>query len=130
MSTLRHQRGRWAEERAAQALLQSGYRVVDRNVRVGSLELDIVARDGPTIVVVEVRCRGAGAWTRPLSSVDRTKQERIGRAAGVLWASRWSHWRGVERVRFDVITVDPGGRVDHVRAAFCSDPKSWSFRVY
>lgn len=113
-----------------QALRRAGLAIVDRNVRVGSLELDIVAREGPVVVVVEVRSRGRNAWTRALGSVDRRKRDRIVRAAGVLWASRWSHWRGVERVRFDVVTVDRRGRLTHVRAAFASAPNLATHRVY
>lgn len=130
-SSLRHERGRWAESLAVQALRDAGLRVLERNVRVGSLELDVIARDGPSLVVVEVRCRSQRAWTGALSSIDRVKRDRITRAAAVLWASRWSRLPGVDRVRFDVVTVEPRSRrVHHVRAAFAATPDAGSPRLY
>ena len=96
--------------------------ILGQNMRVSRLELDVVARDGDAIVVVEVRARGPTAWARPLASVDPTKRERIRRAAAVLWARRWSRIPGVERVRFDVVAVDVARdgsvRLRHFRAAF------------
>ena len=114
--------GRRAEAAAVAHLRALGMRILDCNLRVSRLELDVVARDGDTIVVVEVRARGPTAWARPLASVDPKKRERIRRAAAVLWARRWSRLPGVNRVRFDVITVDLGRggqiRLRHLRAAF------------
>lgn len=114
--------GRTAEAAAVAHLRALGMQIVSQNLRVSRLELDVVARDGDTIVVVEVRARGPTAWSRPLESVDPKKRERIRRAAAVLWARRWSRLPGIHRVRFDVVTVDlsPRGelRLRHVRAAF------------
>ncbi len=92
------------------------------NVRVGRLELDIVAREGPVVIVVEVRTRSAGAWVRAIDSVDRRKRERVRRAGEALWAARFAEDPSVERMRFDIASVDldaPGGpTVEIVRAAF------------
>ncbi len=96
--------------------------VVERNLRVSHLEIDIVARDGPDIAIVEVRTRGAGAWQGALGSVGWIKQQRLRDAGKLLWARRFSKWPGVERVRFDVAAVDlearAGPEVEYVRAAF------------
>ena len=118
----RHLRGRAAEEVVAAYLERHGMRVVERNLRVRRLEIDIVARDGSCIVIVEVRTRGAGAWVRSFGSVDGVKRERLRRAAALMWKHRWSRWRGVNRVRFDVAAVDldadAGPHVEYLRAAF------------
>jgi len=118
----RARRGAEAEDAAAAYVAEQGMAVLDRNVRVGHLELDIIAQDGPVIAVVEVRTRGAGAWQRPLSSLGHSKCQRVRRAAAILWSRRWRKRRGVERVRFDVAAVDldvPGApQVEYVRAAF------------
>lgn len=97
--------------------------LLDRNVRVGRLEVDLVLRDGPAVVVVEVRSRGPGSWQRALESIDRAKRARLRRAGRRLWASRYQHVAGVERLRFDVVAVDLDTRADqpaveHVKAAF------------
>jgi putative endonuclease len=74
-------------------------------LRVGRLEIDLVARRGPVIAVVEVRTRGASAWTRAFGSVDRQKQARVRRAGERLWQRRYKHDPSVERLRFDVASV-------------------------
>jgi putative endonuclease len=119
---VQHDRGRAAEDAAAEHVVARGMRLVERNLRVGKLEIDIVARDGPDIALVEVRARGPTAWQRALGSVGHVKQRRLRDAGKLLWARRFSKWPGVERVRFDVAAVDleaPGGpRVEYLRAAF------------
>jgi len=102
----RHERGRRAEELVAQALAGRGYEIVGRNIRVGSLEIDILARIGAVLAVVEVRTRGRGSWTSATASVTATKQRRVRDAASVLWASRFSKDPTLERVRFDVASVN------------------------
>lgn len=96
--------------------------VLERNLRVGRLEIDIVARDGPVIAIIEVRTRGPGAWQGPLSSIDAGKRKRLRRAAERLWLRRFRHLEGIERLRFDVAAVDleaePGPEVEYIRGAF------------
>jgi putative endonuclease len=117
----RHRRGRRAETIAAQHVLGMGMRVLERNLRVGYLEIDILARDGDRIVVIEVRTRGKSAWQAALDTVTWRKRERLRRAAAILWSRRWSKQRGIHAVRFDVVGIDleqdPPG-VTYVRAAF------------
>lgn len=110
-----------AEAAVAEYLKQLGFEVVATNLRVGHLEIDIVARRGPLIVVVEVRTRGVTAWTRGLASVNWKKRERIRRAGQRLWQSRYRHDCSAERMRFDVASVsfiDGDPRVEYVQAAF------------
>lgn len=64
-----------------------------------------MARRGPVIAVVEVRTRGASAWTTPFGSVDKKKQLRLRRAGERLWQRRYKHDASVERLRFDVASV-------------------------
>lgn len=115
-------RGARAERAAADYLIASGLQVLARNVRVGRLEIDLVARDGPVIAVVEVRTRGQGSWQRALDSVDHRKRARLRQAGERLWRDRFSQEPDVERMRFDLaaVTFAPGGEVlvEHVRAAF------------
>ncbi len=96
--------------------------VLELNLRVHQLELDIVARDGNVIAIIEVRTRGRGSWAKALASVDGRKRERLRRAAKLLWARRFSKMADVQRMRFDVVAVDldhaAGVKVEYVRAAF------------
>jgi putative endonuclease len=101
--------GRQAEAAVADLLFAKGYTLLARNLRLGALELDIVARKGALLVVVEVRTRGAGAWARALESVTWAKRLRLRRATGRLWRARLSALRGVQRVRIDVAAVSFAG---------------------
>ena len=89
----RLERGRRAEEAAAAFAISSGMIVVARNVRVGRLEIDLVAIDDDCVVVIEVRTRGPGSWVGPLTSVDWRKRARLRAAGTSLWRTRFrSHW--------------------------------------
>ena len=111
-----------AEQAAEHHLAACGLIILDRNVRVGRYEIDLLAREGPVLVVIEVRARGAGALVRALDTIDRRKQARLRLAASWLWRDRFSRDLRFERVRFDCVgvTFDESGRpiVEHVRAAF------------
>jgi len=113
--------GRRAEAAVVRYLEREGYQIVGTNLRLGHLELDIVARQATTIVVVEVRTRGKGAWTTGFGSIDAKKRQRIRRAGERLWQRRYRNDLSVERMRFDAasVTFEAGeAHVDHVIAAF------------
>jgi putative endonuclease len=110
-----------AEEAVAALLVQGGFEIVARNLRLGRLELDIVARRGPLLVVVEVRHRGAGSWTSGFGSIDPKKRQRVRRAGERLWQRRYRSDDSVERLRFDAASVtfeDGVPRVEYSEAAF------------
>jgi putative endonuclease len=114
--------GARAERAVAAHLEAAGLEILALNLRIGRLEIDVVARDGPVIAVVEVRSRGPGAWVRPLDSVDAKKRERVRRAGERLWRDRFAGDLRVERMRFDLAAVellpDGGARIEIVKAAF------------
>ncbi len=120
--SLRARRGALAERIAARHVARLGMTVLHRNLRVGYLEIDIVAREGRSMVVVEVRSRGGGSWLRALDTISAVKRHRLRRAAAILWARRWRKLPGIDRVRFDVASVDLDRlgepSVEYVRAAF------------
>lgn len=110
-----------AEEAVCAHLAARGVTVLATNVRVSREELDIVARDGELILIVEVRTRGAGAYARAFASIGWRKRKHIVDAATVLWTTRLSKMPGVERVRFDVAGVTFDGdaaEVEYVKGAF------------
>jgi putative endonuclease len=113
--------GARAENLVATWLAAQGYAIVARNLRLGELEIDVVARRGPVIAVVEVRTRGAGAFTSSFGSIDAGKRMRIRRAGERLWQRRYRHDRSVERLRFDVASVNLAAKppsIEYVIAAF------------
>jgi putative endonuclease len=105
----------------AEWLVARGFDIVATNLRVGQYEIDVVARSGPLIVVVEVRTRGKSAWTSAFGSLGPAKQRRIRRAGAWLWERRYRHDPSAERLRYDAASVTFVGdvaNVDYVPAAF------------
>lgn len=113
--------GQRAEDAVARYLESAGCSIVERNLKLGRLEIDIVARRGELILVVEVRTRGAGAWTTGLGSMSLAKRQRIRRAGQRLWRDRFKADSSVARMRFDAASVVFHGDradIDYVVAAF------------
>jgi putative endonuclease len=98
-----------------------GFQIVATNLRLSYLEMDVVARRGDLVVVVEVRSRGRGAWTSGFGSIDGKKRYRIRLAGQRLWQRRYQQDASVKRLRYDAASVvfGPGGPVvEYVEAAF------------
>src|SRR5438132_12871347 len=73
--------GRDAETAAAAYLTRAGFRVLERNVRLGHGEIDLVCRDGDVVGFVEVKCRRATWGDPPAAAVSWHKQRRLTRLA-------------------------------------------------
>jgi putative endonuclease len=124
MTYARQRLGRSAEALVAERLEQAAWRIVDRNVRLPSGELDIVALDGATLVFVEVKAGRVGATVGPelpAHAVGSRKQLKLRRLARE-WIAEGRGPSGVAGYRFDVVGVrfGPDGLadVDHLRNAF------------
>jgi putative endonuclease len=102
--------GQFGEAWALGYLHRLGYRVVDRNVRFRSGELDIVAYDGASLVFVEVKCRRSSVYGSPEESISPRRYDRLARAATEYLASRELE---DSTVRLDLLAVEVGldGRV-------------------
>jgi putative endonuclease len=94
--------GREGERLVAERLEANGFRILGRNVRVGRLELDLIAERDGLIVFVEVRTRRSGALVHPAETIDREKRARIRRAA-LGWLAKGSVRS--RAIRFDVAAV-------------------------
>ena len=121
--TTAQQAGDAAETLVATRLAEAGWPVLARNVHVGRHELDLVAIDpGPpaALVVVEVRWRAGRGYGLPEETVDHRKRSRVRAAAyGLLDRGSLPDGSPVPRLplRFDLIVVEPGGRIRHHRHA-------------
>jgi putative endonuclease len=103
--------GRAAEEAAARHLGKLGWRVVTTNFRAKGGELDLVAMDGGTLAIVEVRYRASDLYGGAAGSITRAKRSRIVRAARALLAVNPPFAK--LPARFDVVEVD--GPADSLR---------------
>ena len=100
-----HALGRRAEQVVADYLEAQGFVVLERNLRVGHLEIDLLVRRDDLIAVVEVRCRSPQAWQGPFQSVSAAKRQRLRRAGTIVWQRRFANDLSVSRMRFDVAAV-------------------------
>jgi putative endonuclease len=112
--------GRHAELAVADFLFAAGFDLLARNLRLGHLELDVVARKGALLVVTEVRTRGPRSYLRAFESVTPLKRARVLTAVDRMWRRHRAWTSGVERVRIDVAAVSFAGgqtRVEYAPAA-------------
>jgi putative endonuclease len=121
--------GHRGEREAARHLRRQGMRILARGYRTRQGEVDLIARDGDTLVFVEVKSRRRGA---PAEAVTAEKQRRLTLAA--------LHFLGRHKLleppcpcRFDVVAVVwPEGRrrpdVEHFRGAFEAVGRGQMFR--
>jgi putative endonuclease len=108
--------GRRGEELAAVYLKAQGMRVVDRNWRCSEGEIDIVALDGDTLVIAEVKTRRSLAYGHPFEAVGVGKLARLHRL-GSAWCR--DHELRMPLRRVDVIAVLDDGigdpAVEHLK---------------
>jgi putative endonuclease len=121
MRTPAQRAGDDAEASVAAHLAASGWTLLASRVRVGMAEIDLVAIDpGPpaTLVVVEVRWRGRRDFGLPEETVDHRKRARLHRA-GFALRELGALPDGTALpnlpLRFDLVAVEPAGRVRHHR---------------
>jgi putative endonuclease len=112
--------GKSGEDLAASELTVRGYAIIARGYRTRYGEIDIIARDGVTLVFVEVRRKGGAECGAAAESVTRQKQRRIIRMAVDYLARHDLYDRCA--VRFDVVAIDdqPSGppRITVIDGAF------------
>jgi putative endonuclease len=120
----RHQQFGIDSEKDAEVLLKyAGYRILARNYRNAIGEIDIIARDGPALVFVEVKARRSPRFGSAKTAVTQQKRMRLVRTA--LLYLKETGQSGVS-ARFDVVTVDgagPNRKMDIIRNAFDITPR-------
>lgn len=104
----RQARGRWAEQLALEHLQAQGLKILERNYRCSGGEIDLILRDGGTLVFAEVRYRARTDYGSAAESVDRRKQERILHCAQHYLQRR--HPGCEAPCRFDVVLVQGNPR--------------------
>ncbi len=112
----RQELGAYGEAAAARHLVEQGMVLLDRNWRCPLGEIDLVLRDGRTLVVCEVKTRSSTRFGSPLEAVTERKAARLRRLA-----ARWlaEHEIRPADVRIDLVgvLVDRAcpPQIDHVR---------------
>lgn len=118
MTRARLELGKEGEDLALRKLESIGYRCIERNFRCALGELDLVARDGETLVFVEIKTRKGKSLDYAKEAVHARKQRQISKAA-LAYMKR----NGCEeaKARFDVVVIhqkDSGKHIEVIRNAF------------
>ncbi|MGE0547045.1 MAG: YraN family protein [Kofleriaceae bacterium] len=106
--------GASAETDATAALAAAGYRIIERNYRCSIGELDAIARDGDTLVFIEVRSRSDQLHGNAAEMVSAHKRRRVARVAEAYLLDRMPAFT---TCRFDVVAVT-GGRIELIKDAW------------
>jgi putative endonuclease len=108
--------GAWGEAVAARYLERHGLTVIEHNVRNRLGELDLIARDGDTLVFIEVKTRRRTEYGSPALAVDWRKRRRLSKLALAYVGDQ------PFGIRFDIIAITaPKGErpvLQHFRSAF------------
>lgn len=118
MGNARTRFGEIGEDLAVRELERQGYAVLARRYRRRGGEIDIVARDGPAVVFIEVKARDGQAFGAAAEAVTALKRQRLVATARDFLARHRLHDRPC---RFDVVTVQVTGeqpRIELFRNAF------------
>ena len=96
------EQGEWGEQLAQQHLLALGFRILERNYRCGREEIDIIARDGETLVFCEVKMRENDNFGAPEYALTPRKQQTIRKVAS---GYVFEHEIKEQECRFDVVAI-------------------------
>lgn len=110
---LKTQIGQKAEAQAEAWLVSQGLTPVTRNWRCRFGEIDLVMRDGATLVFVEVRLRSRSDFGSAAASVTPAKQQKLVAAARQYLAEL----KSLPACRFDVVALDGKGKPEWIRNA-------------
>jgi putative endonuclease len=109
--------GKKGEELALEMIKKLGYDILERNWRYQHLELDIIAKDGSTLVIVEVKTRSNDKTELPQEAVGKRKQKLLIEAA-----SAYISLKNLDvETRFDIVSVFFFGKksvIQHIPEAF------------
>lgn len=117
--SLGHTLGRSGEAAAVRYLKGKKYRILERGFRFHRGEIDIIARDGETLVFIEVKTRQRTRFGQPEEAVTPAKQTQLRRLAEAYLTIK--NLRGLA-CRFDIISLvadaEAGYKIQHFQDAF------------
>lgn len=109
--------GTKGEDCAAEFLKTLQHEILERNYRHGRAEVDIISKEGKTIVFTEVKTRSTNAFGYPEEFVDKKKRTQMKLVA----EEYMYHLKGDACIRFDIISISnekDGFKVHHIKDAF------------
>ena len=107
--------GKWGEELAAEFVEEPGYEILERDWKSGHHDLDIIAKDGGSLVIIEVKTRRNRLFGSPEEAIDYKK--RLSLLSAINHYVKSHHVKSP--VRFDVIsivgTIGSTPEIDHIK---------------
>lgn len=110
--------GKSGEDLAARYLIQKNYQIIERNFRSKLGEIDIIARQGKTLIFCEVKTRLSSSYGHPFEAVTTNKQNKIRKVAELYLVKAKNTLHNYDSIRFDVISVTAAVNVEHIENAF------------
>lgn len=117
MKTDNQEKGAKGEQLAAEYLTAAGYTILEKNWRIGHLEVDIIASNNTMLVIVEVKTRKSNALGEPEEFVTIQKQQNLIRAANY-YVQKFNI---TKEVRFDIVSIilkNGEQKINHIPNAF------------
>jgi len=115
----KYQNGNYGERLAAEFLERHGYEIIKRNYHYGHGEIDIIAKDGKTLVFIEVKYRKNLEFGPPENAISKAKQRQIKKIAE---AYLYENELKDQNCRIDVIAIlhfkDTEPQINHIINAF------------
>lgn len=94
--------GKEGEELARKFLKKKGYKLIEQNYKTPMGEIDVIAKDGETLVFVEVKTRESLEFGQPFEAVNRLKRQKIAKVA----LSYLKRFKETPACRFDVLSIN------------------------
>ncbi len=117
--------GQWGEDVACRYLSRKKYRIIEKNYRLKTGEIDIIAQKDEYIVFIEVKTRSSNQYGRPSQAVSDFKKKRIVKTAlQFICEKKMLN----QSIRFDIVEIDYATfneyQVNHIENAFeCTNLK-------
>lgn len=106
--------GRVGEDAAAELLELKGYEILERNCRLKTGEIDIIAARGSKLSFIEVKTRSGYLYGRPCEAVGWKKQQNIRKMAAAYLREKKADGCVYDSIGFDVIEIV----IEHIEEAF------------
>ena len=105
--------GRAGEELISEYLMKKGYSIIDRNWRIKSGEIDLIASAPEGVIVfIEVKTRSSESFGHPLEAINSEKQRRLMRLA-LAWLLANKKWNNPYRIDCAAVIMENPPRIDY-----------------
>lgn len=105
--------GKAGEELISEYLIKKGYSIIERNWRIKSGEIDLIAyAPNGVIVFIEVKTRSSESFGHPLEAINSAKQGRLVRLA-LAWLLANKKWNNPYRIDCAAVIMENPPRIDY-----------------